>query len=193
MKVSTLYKWYAICFLVISGLFLIGCQDISDKKNPDLNEQENINDDFKHIAKAPEAKEKQSIDKVTKVFFDESTFDKPYEAVAIDVENNEVYANPIISRRGLRAQDGILQISDADNVLSILEKYNIQSWDKEYTSDDTETYEDGYSWKLWLQYEDGTVEKHKGKGTNVEKVTPYQFDDFSKELSSFSARHLQNK
>ena len=43
--------------------------------------------------------------------------------MAIDIENNEVFANPIIGRRGLRAQDGIVEVNEAEKVLDILKKY----------------------------------------------------------------------
>src|SRR5699024_5543018 len=137
-------------------MFLAGCQDLSGK-----NEELNLNDyDFKHIDKAPEATEKHAIDKVIKVFLDESTFDKPYEEVAINNDNNEGYANPIIGRRVLRARDGIVEVNEAEKVLDILDKYEVQTWDKEYSSD-ANAYEDRYSWQLLLQYDDGTVEKHE--------------------------------
>lgn len=105
-------------FVFITCLFLVACQSIDDEKaeadnSEDRNKQVNSEGegnvmnqvdifDFKHIQHAPEATEKHAIDKVVKVFFDESSIDKPYKAVAIDVENDEIYRNPIISRRGLR-------------------------------------------------------------------------------------------
>ncbi|SDZ53196.1 hypothetical protein SAMN05421736_11612 [Evansella caseinilytica] len=148
--------------------------------------------DFKHIKKAPEATEKQPISKVIKVFFDEWTFDDPYEAIAIDIENNEIYVNPIISARGLRAQDGIVQISNTEKIIDILNKHNVQEWKRNYTFEDPETYQDGYSWSLLLQFEDGTVEKHWGDGTNKKKLTPDNFDDFAKELNEFVKERLED-
>jgi len=67
----------------------------------------------------------------------------------------------------------------------ILKKYDVQDWKDDYTTENPDTYEDGYGWQLWLQYEDGTVEKHGGTGTTVEKVTPENFQDFKTELSTF--------
>src|SRR5699024_12876627 len=127
-------------FLIIitNGIFLYGCQQNitepkhTDEENKDTGEgkkmdQKNIYD-FKHIDKAPEATEKQAMDNVIKVFFDESTFDKPYEAVAIDIEINEVYANPIIGRRRLRARYGIVEVNEAEQVLDILDISLVNIW-----------------------------------------------------------------
>ena len=171
-------------FIVIGLMFLVGCQDLSGK-----NEEHNINDyDFKHIHKAPEATEKQAMDKVIKVFFDESTtFDKPYEAVAIDIENNEVFANPIIGRRGLRAKDGIVEVNEVEKVLDILKKYNVETWNREYSSG-FDTYEDGYSWQLLLQYDDGTVEKHEG---NEEDEVPKDFNKLAEEIRDFADKKIE--
>lgn len=179
-------------FVFITCLFLVACQSIDDDKGETANlegEEDAMNQvdifDFKHIQDAPEATEKHAIDKVVKVFFDESSIDKPYKAVAIDVENNEIYLNPIISRRGLRAQDGVTTVETSKEVHAILKKYEVQDWKSDYTFEDAESYEDGYSWRLWLQFEDGTVEKYSGKGADKERLTPENFDDFAQELYQF--------
>lgn len=64
-------------------------------------------------------------------------------------------------------------------------KHGVQDWNSDYTFEDAESYEDGYSWRLWLQFEDGTVEKHFGKGTSKEKLTPEKFESFAEELYQF--------
>jgi hypothetical protein len=193
-------------FVFITCLFLVACQSTDDDNgNPDSAESGNkqaksegeenaMNQvdifDFKHIQHAQEATEKHAIDEVIKVFFDESSNDQPYKAVAIDVENNEIYRNPIISRRGLRAQDGVATIENSHELLDILKKHAVQEWESDYTFEDAESYEDGYSWRLWLQFEDGTVEKYAGKGTDKEKITPENFDDFAQALYQFQTDKL---
>lgn len=188
-------------FVFITCLFLVACQSIDDEKgetdssearNKQVNsegEENAMNQvdifDFKHIQHAPEVTEKHVIDKVVKVFFDESSIDQPYKAVAIDVENDEIYRNPIISRRGLRAQDGVTTVENSNELQDILKKYEVQDWESDYTFGDAESYEDVYSWRLWLQFEDGTVERYSGKGTDKEKLTPENFDDFAQELYRF--------
>lgn len=193
-------KILACFFVMIISLFFYGCQQNITTPNPmnekidnpkkkgSETEQADIFD-FKHIDKVPETNEKQPIDNVIKVFFDESTFEKPYEAVAIDIENNEVYANPIIGQRGLRAQDGIVEINNAENVLDILEQYEVQMWDKEYSPEQTDANEDGYSWQLLLQYVDGTVEKHEG--TEEDEVPP-EFNDVAEKLRDFADDRLED-
>src|SRR5699024_3995085 len=88
------------------------------------------------------------------------------------------YANPIIGRRGLRARDGSVEVNEAEEVLDILDKYEVQTWDKEYSSD-ANAYEDRYSWQLLLQYDDGTVEKHAGK----------EEDEVSKDITKLAYEH----
>ena len=188
------------CFFVMTiSMFFYGCQQSITTPNPTNEKIDNPKTkgseteqadifDFKHIDKAPETNEKQPIDKVIKVFFDESTFEKPYEAVAIDIENNEVYANPIIGQRGLRAQDGIVEINNAENALDILEQYEVP-WDKEYSPGHTDANEDGYSWQLLLQYEDGTVEKHEG---TEEDEMPPEFNDVAEKLRDFVDDRLED-
>ncbi|MBO1001793.1 hypothetical protein [Pseudogracilibacillus auburnensis] len=191
-------------------LYLLGCQTSSNQNKDetinqeDIKEEEQISDEsegnnvtqkdifeFKHIDKAPEATEDHSIDEVIKVFFDEWSIDVPYEAVAIDIQNNEIYVDPIISGRGLRAQGGIVEVSEVNQVRGILGKYKVQEWKTDYTFEDPDTYVDGYSWKLWLQFDDGTVEKHSGEGTEVEKLTPENFREFAKELRGFVEEKLK--
>lgn len=188
-------------FISITCLFLVACQSLENEEdgadssksgNKQVNsegEENTMNQvdifDFKHIQDAPEATEKHAIDKVAKVFFDESSSDQPYKAVAIDVEHDEVYQNPIISRRGLRAQDGVITIENSNDVQDILRKYEVQDWESDYTAEDAESYEDGYSWRLWLQFDDGTVERYSGKGAEKKKVTPENFDDFAQALYQF--------
>ncbi|BAC14732.1 hypothetical protein [Oceanobacillus iheyensis HTE831] len=196
--------------LILASFFLISCQqtegtsgnDTTDSDNIEDNEDDKGEDDnmseidiynFKNIEKAPVASETQPLEKVIKIFFDETSMDAPYQAIAIDIKSNEIYKNPIISRRGLRAQDGIIEVNSTAEVYDILEKHDVQNWEEDYTFEDTSTYEDGYSWRLWLQYEDGTIEKHGGKGTDVDKLTPDNFTTFVDELREFEIQQLEEK
>lgn len=140
--------------------------------------------DFKHIDKAPDATENQPIDKVIKVYFSEWSIDERPYATGIDIERNEIYIYPVIGRRGLRAREGIVEIENSEEVREILEMYDVQDWEKDYTIEDPDSYEDGYSWDLWLQFEDGTVEKHGGAGTD-DRITPENYDAFFEDLQTF--------
>lgn len=189
---------------------LLGCQDssgeVNDKKNKlennvnneEMNESEenNVSDvniyDFENIGKAPEAKEPHEVNNVIKVFFSESTFDDSVEPIAINLQDNEIYQNPSLSLHSISSYDESIELNDVEEVLDILKAYDVQNWKKDYTFEDPDTYEDGFIWRLWLQYEDGTVEKHKGKGTDRTKITPDNFDGFIKELNSFANKHLKD-
>lgn len=174
-----------IILLVIITCF--GCQESFSK-----GEIDEIVFDFKKIGKAPEATEKQEIDKVIKVYFNEndSSLDKGF---AIDLEDENVYINPRMGSRGIRTSiEEPVHVSDIDGVLEVLKKYNVQKWKDDYTFESPDSYQDGYGWQLWLQFEDGTVEKHKGSGTKKDKVTPDNFNEFSKELRSFIEGKLKD-
>lgn len=174
-------KIFLIFFVIIACL---GCQDSKE------HEIDEAIFEFENIVRAPEATKKHAINDVIKIYFSEWTFDDPYEPIAIDIKNNEIYVNPSINIREFRADDSF-QISDANKILEILEKYDVQSWEKDYTFEDPDTYQDGYSWSLWLQFEDGTVEKHSGEGTDVEKLTPKNFREFARELTKFVEVELE--
>src|SRR5699024_8239972 len=189
-----------ICFV------LLGCQDLSDEANDEKNssnkdgnvekKENNMNDvdvyDFENIGKAPETTESQDVKNTIKVFFSESTFDDSDEPIALNLKDSEIYINPSISLQGFSSYDEYMEINNGEEVLDILRSYDVQSWKKDYTFEDSDTYEDGYIWRLWLQYEDGTVEKHKGKGTDRDKITPSIFDDFVKDLNYIVDKHFND-
>ncbi|MCR6111559.1 hypothetical protein HXA35_14515 [Bacillus sp. A301a_S52] len=201
-------KKLQICvFIFTTCLFLFACEQQINKDESDKplnkNEQKNVEGeessmneidifDFENLGKAPEATEKQPINKVIKVFFDEWSFDAPYEPIAINIKSNEIYVNPSLSLHSFSSYDETIHISEAETVLDILEKYNVQEWERNYTFEDPDTYEDGYSWSLWLQFENGTVEKHSGTGTGSVDITPDNFDDFAKELNDFVNEQLDD-
>jgi len=197
------------CFLIIVNcLLLLDCQENPNEKQSDTpsleNKEEqnekksggkNMNEidifDFENIGKAPEANETHDLDEVIKIFFTEWIFDDSYEPIAINIESNEIYKNPSLSLHSFSSYDEIIQISQAEEVLEILERYEVQTWERDYTFEDPNSYEDGYSWRLWLQFEDGSVEKHSGKGTDVEKLTPERYRDFVNELEEFTKEKLK--
>jgi len=139
--------------------------------------------DFSFIEKAPESKRKQDLNDVIKVLFEENDSSLS-TIIAIDVENDCIYKEPRWSTFGVEPMDGTIKSNDAKNVIEILEKYKVQKWRYDYSVEDPESYLDGYSWELWLQFKDGTVEKHFGAGDEKD-VIPKNFDEFVNELSNF--------
>ncbi|WP_164218563.1 hypothetical protein [Virgibacillus sp. YIM 98842] len=163
-----------------------------DGQNNNEDEENNMADKdifkFKHIAQAPEATEEKPVDEVIKVYFAEHSIDIPLEdsGVAIDIANNEMHVHPVINHRGFRAQGGIVQLSDAEKVIDILDAHHVQEWPDE-PAPDSES-EDGYSWKLWLQYKDGSVQKYEG---NEQTEKPEQFEAFASELREYAAARVE--
>src|SRR5699024_11722442 len=76
--------------------------------------------------------------------------------IAMDIENNIIYIDPWMSSMGINYQDESEPIDDIDKAVDILEKYNVQDWKEDYSYEDPSSYEDGYAWSLYLQFEDGT-------------------------------------
>ncbi|GAA0306467.1 hypothetical protein GGQ92_001805 [Gracilibacillus halotolerans] len=190
-------KSFLIYLLIFSSCFLLLSCEQGNENEPNNNKEENDDIEqegegetmsqedalqFENIGKAPESDTKKPISEVAKVIFTESSLDTAYEPIAIDLENNEIYINPTISIHRFSSYEDTVQFDHAQKVKELLEKYDVQNWERDYTFEDPETYEDGYSWRLWLQFEDGTVEKHKGAGTSKKEITPENFEEFSKEL-----------
>lgn len=189
-------KSLLLYLLVLSSCFLLLSCEQGNKNEPNNNNGENDDIEegegetmsqedalqFENIGKAPESDTKKPINEVAKVVFTESSLDAAYEPIAVNLLSNEIYINPTISIHRFSSYDDTVQMDDVEKVKELLEKYDVQDWEKDYTFEDPETYEDGYSWRLWLQFEDGTVEKHKGAGTSKKEVTPENFEEFSTEL-----------
>ena len=196
-----------LCFLFIFTLCLtvIGCQE-SVKKNADdaanqknkyeVNEGKNMNGidiyDFEFIQKAPEAEKKHPLNEVIKVYFSEWNISKSNK-IAIDIANNQIYKDPRMSSLGVDSIYEPINVSDTINVLKILEEHAVQNWDPDFSFEKPGSYKDGYSWKLWLQFEDGTVEKHSGAGTRKKEITPKNFNEFAADLNRFVNDRLEEK
>ena len=178
--------------IAMTTLFLLGCQD----KKIEINDENGGNDtyeydiyDFSFIDKAPETKERHSINNVIKVLFDKNN-SSISNTIAIDVYNKEIYIEPSWSTLGVDTFDEPVGVNDIEEVLGILEKYEVQDWETDYTFEDPLTYEDGLSWNLWLQFGDGTVEKHHGSGTK-DGITPENFEEFFTELNDYVEERLR--
>lgn len=180
-------KTFHYVLAIFTCLLFVGCVQTS---NEDDGERATMNADevfdFKFINRAPKTTEEKPISDVIKIFFHETSFDEPYEAVAIDLENGEVYGNPSLSIRGVTG-DVVVDSDHVDDVYDILKKYDVSTWETEYIVGDPDEYEDGYSWRLMMQFKDGTVKTYKG---NDEEIKPDNFDEFSRKLHEFSGSEL---
>src|SRR5699024_363401 len=137
--------------------------------------------EFTYIKKAPEAKNMHSIDEVIKLYFNESD-GTTRKRIAIDIKKEEIYEAPRISLEGIYTIDGTVGMEATDKLIDILDRYNVNEWEHKYNTPDAKADGDGFGWSLWLQFKDGTVQKHEGK---EEDLVPDNFDDFAKELHEF--------
>src|SRR5699024_1743913 len=182
-KMIFFFLFLGICILIS------GCGEKKGLEELIMNEEELF--DIYYIKEAPITNEKHSITEVIKVVFsmsDSSTGD----TLAIDIEENEVYIDPWMSSLGVNTVEGTKKVEDAEKVLDVLKKYNVQEWKKDYTRKNSSTYEDGFGWSLKLQFKNGMVEEHSGSGSEDE-VTPENFEEFYEELSQFVDERLDEK
>lgn len=186
-------KWSGSLIFFGMCLLFFGCQQASDINN-NVKEEEIISEidlfDFKNFGKAPQSTETHPIHDVVTIYFSEWTFDHIYKPIAINIKNNEMYLHPSLSLHRFSTYDEVIQINNSKEIINMLERYEVQSWKSDYTYQQINTYQDGYSWKLWLQYEDGSVERHGGNGTDKEKLTPDNFSNFAAALYQFVDERL---
>ena len=185
----------AFLILILSLLIVLitACKGKEEADNSNNNVQyennngENVEDDqmddidiydFYYINKAPRAVEKHSLDNLIKIYFSAKN-------IAVDIEEHEIYMDALYSRNGIDTFEDTIELNDKEGLINILEKYDIQKWKDDYTTEDPDSYEDGYGWLLLLQFEDGTVEKYRGTGPLKDEVIPDNFDAFGNELEDF--------
>ncbi len=171
--------------VLITCAFLPACEQSSSEKEVVLDNHEGIDIyDFYFINRVPAATEKHPLDELIKIYF--ST-----KAVAIDVGNNELLEKPRFATNGVTIFEDPLPFDDKDGLIEILEKYQVQEWKDNYTTEDPDSYQDGYGWMMLLQFEDGAVERYQGSGPYKEDVVPENFDDFADEMEAFKKEKVK--
>ena len=183
-KVRLSFAIICICFLVM------GCHNLQekDKGEPNMSNKELY--DIYFLFEAPKATEKHELSEVIKIAFSVGGSSNDNE-IAIDIEKHIIHIAPWMSTLGVTSLGESDYIEDIEKVLNILEKYNVQDWKEDYTFEDPSSYEDGFAWSLYLQFEDGTVERHKGSGSFAEEITPDNFNEFYNELNDFVEERLE--
>lgn len=147
--------------------------------------------DFAYIKGAPKAEDDYDVDDIIKMYASTGSFDDPQPPIAIDIENNEIYVEPNIGRYGVDREKERKQVNDTDRVLELFEQYDVLEWQNYYSDvKDYHSYEDGGSWSLVVQYEDGTIEEFRGEGTT--DITPDNYSDFMSDLKSYVAEHIDD-
>jgi len=141
---------------------------------------------FENLNKAARTEAVQPLKNAIKILFKESEDMQEKNVVAIDMGNKELYLKPDLASIDFTTADYAMSDEEIKDVLGILKKYNVQEWNKKYSDgEDEENYSDGYGWNLYIQYEDGTVESHSGKGMSKVDSIPAEFDKFISELTTF--------
>ncbi len=116
---------------------LLGCEpkeqsnkmEESPVKEGGLKEEYTLNEenlyDIYFIRKAPKAMEKHDLSKVIKVVSTKN-INLTGETIAIDVQNRIIHIDPWVSTMGVNSIDEAEDIDDLDQVIDILEKFNVQ-------------------------------------------------------------------
>ena len=160
-------------------MILAGC-NYSEDNIKDKEVMRNIDIyDFYFINKAPKSKEKQDLNELIK--FSLTTTSPIPTGIAIDVGNNEIYKNPRHTINGVKTYEETVLFDEKETLVNILEKYRIQDWQENYTTESPDSYNHGYGWSLLLQFEDGTIETHGGQGT-TDAIFPEEFDGFVEDI-----------
>ena len=171
-------------------MFNIGCEEKEESRELDMTEEELF--DIYYIKEAPKTTERHNLEEVITLVLN-TNINTSTDTIAINVQDGEIYINPQMSSLGVHAKNGTKKVDDINKILEILEKYEVQDWKEDYTFEDPSTYEDGTSWHLFLQYEDGTIEQHGGSGTDEEKIKPDSFDAFIKEIADFVDERINER
>lgn len=189
------YTWIkkAIFELIDSDLYEEWEQQVIehfDKVNEDEITQylEGFNDEFlydiAYILEAPKARKKNDLSKVIKIVFTEMDQSKEH-TIGLDIDRKVIHIEPWITQIGILSTKEKEEVEDLEEVNNILEKHNVQEWKMDYTLEESFSFEDEYSWGLWIQFEDGTVEEHRGSGSSKQEVIPENFTDFAEEIKEF--------
>lgn len=141
--------------------------------------------DIAYIFEAPKARKKNDLSKVIKIAFTEKDHSKE-ETIGLEIDRKAILIEPWIIQVGILSTKEKEEVEGLEEVKRILEKHHIQEWEVDYTLDDSFSFTDKYSWGLWIQFEDGTVEEHKGSGPpKQDEIIPENFTDFAEELKEF--------
>lgn len=186
---NVLYILALLCF----SIFVIGCTK-EESNNKNQKEESTLNEDQLYdiyfLKKAPKATDAHDLSEVIKVVATSSNGEN-HDTIAIDVENKFIHIDPWVSTAGVTSLEESSSVEGMEQVIDILETYQVQDWKENYSTEDEQTStEDGAGWSLYLQFEDGSVEEHKGTGTSMHGITPENFDDFYAELEKFVDERL---
>lgn len=202
-------KLYVIVFIIVAYVFLAGCQfgdtvesyinveateELLNKEKevrqyPDVGDEDIF--DFAFVNGAPETEESHEVNDIIKMYATTWSIDELHHPIAIDIKNHEIYIEPEVKLFGVEFEIGRKKVDDIEIVLELFDKYEVLSWQNYYSNvKDHHSYEDGSSWKLLVQYEDGTIETFRGSGTRFSDIIPENYTDFMNELADYVAGHL---
>ena len=149
---------------------------------------------FSELREAERTTAAHALEDITKIMFYEHEDLQQLNGIAIDIYNRQLFTHPIVDGNlGYREPNYNMTVKDVEEVLTILEKYNILNWNETYFDESlTEEEEwEAYTWVLFIQYSDGTVQRFAGMGSySVSK--PENFDEFVEEMINFTHSRVPN-
>jgi hypothetical protein len=141
--------------------------------------------DFMDMHTLPKAESKQPIERISKLAFSEARETPGEASIVVDIANRAMYSRKEGVIEGIDEPDIPLTKADITKLLDILVRYDVQSWDEDYSSASSDILYDVYAWGLQLEYDDRTVKTHYGSGPIKEEIIPENYEAFVEELLAF--------
>ena len=177
-------KSILLIFIIVFSTMIFACTNNIEKEEENINMSEKTICGFEDLLKEPKSDKKQDVENIIKIMFFEWYDGQNHNEVAIDIGNKTLYTEPQINFIDIDEPDYSMSNDDVKTLFNIINKNNILNWESNYIENGE--YEDGYSWGLFIQYQDGNVNSFIGKGQTKENVVPENFDAFVNEITDFS-------
>lgn len=161
-------------------------QHFDDLNKEEINEymeslDEEILYDIAYIRKAPKSSKRHDLSDAIKIAYIEKNKSEE-QIVGIEMDKSAILIEPWLGETGILSTNKKEEVANLEKVIDLLEKHNIQDWP---TNNDSFSFDDPYSWGIWVQFKDGTIEIYRDSGSLKNQITPDGLSTFSKDLEKF--------
>ncbi len=198
-------KKVMICiYIIMLSMALIGCEGNGSSSIDDAYEstednvfEYNVEDiQFEWLPEMEYTTERKLINDMKKFvcYFAGESWGEPEIMIGVNIETKKMYVNKGMG--GMDGSDSTCNLDDEniEELLNIIEKYKIQDWEYKYILEDCEDIDDGYyAWDIYMQYGDGSIEKHCGEANSFRKseVQPSNYIEFRTAMVEFTDKFLK--
>ncbi len=188
-------KGMVYIIVILLSILFIGCKNSNNNtiNNTSTNEKIECQDTgFGGMPNAEKTIETQPLNQMKKIYcnFVEGNATKFGEIIGMDIEKKELYINYYYTQLDDAEPTYKLSDNEIEEFLNIIETYKVQEWEQEYILKEYADSNNYYSWAVYMQNEDNTVEKHRGEANTSysEKVKPPNYDEFRAAMIEFVDR-----